>query len=63
MLSLTRLSAAFSSLSQPDSRKNVEKSRKMIQSRELSIEVVSEGILTGGGGEVKGICEGGEDET
>src|SRR5204863_5733545 len=53
MPSLMRRSAAFSSLSQPIVNWSVEKRRNRIQIRKLVIEVVSEGILTGGGGEVK----------
>src|SRR5688500_3356947 len=57
MFSLTRLSAADSSLSQPEVSKRVIDSRRAIPRRGISIEEVSAGILPGGGGEVKGICK------
>src|SRR6266705_3244027 len=55
MLSLTRRSAAVSSLSQPAMRKSVRNRRKQMQELKLVIDVVSRAILPGRGGDVKGI--------
>src|SRR6266550_5815846 len=59
MFSLTRRSAADSSFSQPAMRNEAKQKSKPIQRRGLSIGVVSEGILTGLGEEVKAfsICD------